>query len=57
MLSNGEFVVNAKSTSKHRGLLEKVNGYAEGGNVGDAKSYQFLKFQVKVVIRLTSKAQ
>ena len=45
MLSNGEFVVNAKSTSKHRGLLEKVNGYAEGGSVGDAKSYQFLKFQ------------
>ena len=47
MLSNGEFVVNAKSTAKHRGLLEKVNGYAAGGSVGDAESYQFLQFQGK----------
>ena len=44
-LSNGEFVVNARAAAKHRGLLEKINGYANGGTVGDAKSYQFLQFQ------------
>lgn len=37
MLSNGEYVVNAKSTNKYRGLLEKLNregnGYASGGSV------------------------
>lgn len=35
-LSNGEFVVNAKATSKHRGLLEALNspGFASGGMVG-----------------------
>lgn len=33
-LSNGEFVVNADSTSKHRPLLERINrGFAEGGYV------------------------
>jgi hypothetical protein len=38
-LSNGEFVVNARQTSKHRSLLESVNsasaGFAGGGLVGD----------------------
>lgn len=37
MLSNGEYVVNARSTSRYRGLLEKINregnGYADGGMV------------------------
>jgi tape measure domain-containing protein len=36
MLSNGEYVVNAKSTSKNRGLLESINSgnipkFADGG--------------------------
>jgi len=49
MLSNGEFVINAKQTSKHRALLEAINGgrslpaFKDGGEVG--KSYQFLQFQ------------
>lgn len=37
-LSNGEFVVNAASTKKHRALLERINsakGYKFGGPVGD----------------------
>jgi muramidase (phage lysozyme) len=43
MLSNGEFVINAKSTEKHRGLLENINSggipkFAEGGLVGNKKS-------------------
>jgi hypothetical protein len=35
-LSNGEFVVNADATARHRGLLEHVNAgrYASGGPVG-----------------------
>ena len=38
-LSNGEFVVNAASTKKHRALLEAINagslpGFANGGAVG-----------------------
>lgn len=35
MLSAGEFVVNAAATSRHRGLLEAINGrgYANGGLV------------------------
>jgi hypothetical protein len=40
-LSNGEFVVNAKQTARHRGLLHAINsgiqGYASGGLVGQAK--------------------
>jgi hypothetical protein len=36
LLSNGEFVVNAASTAKNRGLLEQLNRnkYADGGLVG-----------------------
>jgi len=36
LLSNGEFVVNAHSTSQHRGLLEAINAqrFATGGIVG-----------------------
>lgn len=39
MLSNGEFVINAASTQKYRGLLESINGghmahFASGGAVG-----------------------
>ncbi|WP_152047189.1 phage tail tape measure protein [Aureimonas psammosilenae] len=42
-LSNGEFVVNAQSTAKHRALLEAVNSgnipaFATGGLVGRAAS-------------------
>lgn len=42
MLSNGEYVVNAKSTSRYRGLLEKINSegnkFADGGMVGSKGS-------------------
>lgn len=41
MLSNGEFVVNAKSTKKFRKLLELLNagrGFASGGIVGSGGS-------------------
>jgi hypothetical protein len=35
MLSHGEYVINAKSTSKHLPLLHKINqGFADGGMVG-----------------------
>ncbi len=36
MLSNGEFVVNAAATGRHRGLLESINAqkFADGGFVG-----------------------
>lgn len=38
-LSDGEFIVNAKATKKHRGLLEQINAddlpaFARGGGVG-----------------------
>ena len=38
MLSNGEFVINAASTRRHRALLEAINKnrYASGGLVGVA---------------------
>lgn len=38
--SNGEYVVNSKSTAKHRGALEAINAdrYATGGEVGNRKS-------------------
>ncbi|WP_334007221.1 phage tail tape measure C-terminal domain-containing protein [Burkholderia orbicola] len=41
MLSNGEFVVNAASTSRYRGLLESINSgqmshFATGGYVGSS---------------------
>lgn len=41
MLSNGEFVINAKSTKKHRALLESLNKnkFAAGGGVGPAGRY------------------
>jgi hypothetical protein len=37
--SNGEFMVNADATAKHRGLLEAINsgnirGFADGGFLG-----------------------
>ncbi len=40
MLSDGEFVVNAAATRRHRALLEAVNdnrlpGFASGGYVGE----------------------
>jgi len=42
MLSDGEFVVNAASTQKHRALLETINSgkiarFADGGIVGNGK--------------------
>jgi cell wall-associated NlpC family hydrolase len=33
-LSAGEYVVNAKSASRHAGLLQQINGMASGGVVG-----------------------
>ncbi|GAC1610347.1 MAG: hypothetical protein NVS3B26_16610 [Mycobacteriales bacterium] len=33
MLSNGEFVVNARATAHHIGLLHEINRYADGGLV------------------------
>lgn len=43
MLSKGEFVVNAHSTSKHLGLLTAINSrkMAEGGLVGDTTGLAF----------------
>ena len=43
MLSNGEFVVNAKASAKYRGLLSAINTnrvsrFAAGGAVGDPVS-------------------
>lgn len=43
MLSDGEFIINAAATAKHRPLLEAVNenrvpAFAAGGYVGDAGS-------------------
>lgn len=44
MLSNGEFVVNAKSATQHRSLLERINSgtgfahYFTGGGVGSSGS-------------------
>ncbi|MCM1497279.1 MAG: tape measure protein [Clostridium sp.] len=39
-LSNGEFVVNAKSTERYRGVLEAINNnrFAKGGYVGSGSS-------------------
>ena len=39
-LSNGEFVVNAESTRRYRGVLEEINSnaYASGGHVGKGAS-------------------
>ena len=48
MLSNGEYVINAKQTDKYRGVLEAINsgrplpGFKTGGEVG--KHYNFLQF-------------
>ena len=41
MLSNGEFVVNAKATAKNLGLLRAINGYASGGIVHSGKDWIF----------------
>ena len=38
MLSNGEFVINAKATKKHRPLLEQINAYKDGGIVGSVNT-------------------
>jgi hypothetical protein len=32
-VSAGEYVVNARATSRHRSLLDAINGYADGGPV------------------------
>lgn len=43
MLSNGEFVVNARATSRFRPVLERMNspsGYQDGGMVGQGQSNQ-----------------
>lgn len=46
MLSNGEFVINAESTKKHRGLLQSINEgklskFATGGIVGQAPTMTY----------------
>ena len=54
-LSDGEFVVNAKSTERFRGLLENINaagngksmGYAAGGWVGRDKRYREERQNIK----------
>lgn len=48
MLSNGEFVVNARSAKQHRGLLEAINSgrvgrYADGGPVSAEQLDDFAK--------------
>ncbi|MER5622507.1 phage tail tape measure protein [Streptosporangium sp. NPDC002544] len=41
MASNGEYVVNARATSRHRDLLEAINAgrFADGGLVGGVRGY------------------
>ncbi len=41
LLSNGEFVVNAAATRRHRGLIEAINAerFASGGPVGEVPGY------------------
>ncbi|MGV9535017.1 phage tail tape measure protein [Streptosporangium sandarakinum] len=41
MLSNGEYVVNARSTARHRELLEAINAerFASGGLVAQVRGY------------------
>lgn len=41
MASNGEYVVNAAATRRHRGLIEAINAdrYADGGLVGPVRGY------------------
>lgn len=36
MLSDGEYVINAKATRNNFGLLQKINGFAGGGPVGQS---------------------
>lgn len=42
MLSPGEFVVNAKSTKKHRGLLSSINKN-KGGSIGSSRKIKYLQ--------------
>ena len=44
MLTPNEYVVNAKSSKKHRGLLDKINFMANGGPVGGMDSNQWLRY-------------
>ena len=49
MLSNGEFVINAKATAQNRAMLETINNGGKlskfsGGGMANGKSYQFLQF-------------
>ncbi|MDH2425788.1 hypothetical protein [Sphaerisporangium sp. TRM90804] len=41
MLSDQEFVINARQTKRHRGLIEAINAgkFAGGGLVGDVRGY------------------
>ncbi len=52
-LSNGEYVVNAAATARHRGLLEQINAqrYATGGYVTnnyDQRSFQTAQAQAQM---------
>ena len=42
MLSNGEYVINAKATSKHKALLKSLNEnkFAKGGQVGSSGDFR-----------------
>ena len=44
MLTPNEYVVNAKSSKKHRGLLDKINYMAGGGSVGGMDANSWLKY-------------
>ena len=57
LLSNGEFVVNAKASNKYRGLLESLNAnrYQSGGSVGlpidvSANSYKLPEHQSRGIL-------
>lgn len=52
-LSNGEFVVNAGATARHRALLEAINArrYADGGAVGAKASMRMWELAFNPVAR------
>lgn len=51
-LSNGEYVVNARSASRYRPVLEAINsapGFAKGGSVGSSDSSVFGGTNVQII--------
>jgi hypothetical protein len=60
MLSNGEFVVNAKSAGKYRNLLQSINSgsmpkFADGGLVGSSLTPVLPSAAVSKSLSTTSK--